>query len=107
MEVEPSRDMESVFVDYYHDEATDTIEMAAFQARHDQFGTMAHPLNDESAFQNETGFEQNSYWPTYFNTVRSEEQWTDVELNEVSYAKEAADFIMNPEPEMEAELLQP
>ena len=38
--------------------------------------------------------------------VRSEEQLTDVELNEVSYAEEAADFIIDPEPEMEAELLR-
>ena len=33
------RDIESMFVDYYHDEAANTIEMAAFQARHNQFNT--------------------------------------------------------------------
>ena len=42
--------MESIFVDYFHDEAANTIEMAAFQARHNQFNAMADPLNDESAF---------------------------------------------------------
>ena len=56
------RDMESMVIDYYHDETADTIGMAAFQARHHQFNTMTHPLNDESAFQNETDFEQDSYW---------------------------------------------
>ena len=63
-----------MFVDYYHDEAADTIEMAAFQAQHDQF-------NNDSAFQNETDFEQTSYRSAYFNEVRSEEQWTEIELN--------------------------
>ena len=58
-------------------------------------------LNDEFDFQNESDFEQNSYWSTYFDTVRSKEQWADVELNKVSYAEEAADVIINPEPEME------
>ena len=37
------RNMESMFVDYYHDEAADTIEMAAFQARHDQLNTTFSP----------------------------------------------------------------
>ena len=74
------RNMESMFIDYYHDEA-------AFQARHNQSNTMTHPLNDESFFQNETDFELNSYCPTYFNTVGSEEQWAEVELNKVSYTK--------------------
>ena len=78
------RDMESMFVDYFHDETVDAIEMAAFHARHNQFNAMADPLNDETAFRNETDFEQTSYWPTYFNAVRSEEQWTEIELNEVS-----------------------
>ena len=50
-----------MFIDYFHDEAADAIEMAAFQMRHDQFNAMAGPLNDESAFQNETDFEQTSY----------------------------------------------
>ena len=59
---------------------------------------MAHPLNDESAFQNETDFEQTSYCPAYFNAVRSEEQWTDIELNKVNYAEEATGFIISPEP---------
>ena len=68
---------------------------------------MADPLNDESAFQNETDFEQNSYWPTYFNGFRSEEQWTELELNKVSYAVDATDFIIDPKPEMEAEILKP
>ena len=63
---------------------------------------MDHPLKDESAFQNETDFEQTSYWPTYFNAVRSEEQWTEIELNEVSYAEDATDFIIDPEAETEA-----
>lgn len=101
------RDMESMFIDYYHDKAADTVEVAAFQARHNQFNAMTDPLNDEFAFQHETDFEQNSYWPTYFNMVRSEEQWIDVELNEISYAEEAAEFILNPEPEMKAEMLEP
>ena len=61
---------------------------------------------DASAFQNETDFEQTSYWPTYFNTVRSEEQWTEIELNKVSYAKDATDFIISPESEIEAEILE-
>ena len=56
-----------MFVDYFHDKAANAIEMTIFQARHNQFNTMADPLNDESAFQNETDFEQTSYWPTYFN----------------------------------------
>ena len=72
--------------------------MDAFQAQHNQFNTMAEPLNDNSAFQNETDFEQTSYWPTYFNTVRSEKQWAEIELNEVSYAKDATDFIVSPGP---------
>ena len=76
-----------MFVDYLNNEAADAIEMAAFQARHNQFNAMNDPFNDESAFQNETDFEQNCYWPSYFNTVRPEEQWTELELNEVSYAK--------------------
>ena len=38
-------DMESMSVDYFHDEAADAIEMAAFQARHNQFITMTDPLN--------------------------------------------------------------
>ena len=70
--------MESMFIDYFHDEAADAIEMAAFKARHSQFNAMTDPLNDESAFQNETDFEQNCYWPTYFNAVRSEELWTEL-----------------------------
>ena len=92
-----------MIVDYYHDEASDTIEMAAFQARQDQFNTMTRPLNDEEfAFQNETDFEQNSYWVAYFNVIGSEEQWTEIGLNNVSYAKEATDFIISPEPDTEA-----
>ena len=87
--------MESMFVDYFHNEAANAIEMAVFQARHNQFNTMAHPLNDESAFQHETDFEQTSYWPTYFNAVRSEEQWTEIKLNEVSSAEDATDFIIS------------
>ena len=55
--------------------------------------------------KNETDFEQNYYWPTYFNAVRSEEQWTEIELNEINYAEEAADFIIETETEMEAEIL--
>ena len=47
-----------MFVDYLNNEAADAIEMAAFQARHNQFNAIADPLNDESAFQNETDFEQ-------------------------------------------------
>ena len=90
--------MESMFVDYFHDEAADSIEIAAFQVRHNQFNTMADPLNDESAFQNETDFEQTSYWPNYFSPVRREEQWTEIKLNKVSSAKDAADFIINFEP---------
>ena len=96
------RDMESMSVDYFHDEAANVIEMAAFQARHNQFNAMAEPLNDASTFQHETDFEQTSYWPTYFNAVRSEEQWTEIELNEVSYAEDATDFIIDPEAETEA-----
>ena len=53
--------MESIFIDYFHVEAADAIEMAAFQARHNQFNTMADPLNDEPAFQNETDYEKTSY----------------------------------------------
>ena len=68
---------------------------------------MADPLNDESAFQNETDFEETSYWPTYFNVFRPDEQWTEIELSKVSYAKDATDFIISPEPEMEAEILEP
>ena len=50
-----------MFVDYFHNDAADAIEMAAFQTRHNQFNTTADPLNDESAFHNETDFEQTSY----------------------------------------------
>ena len=50
---------------------------------------------------------ETAYWPTYFNTVRSEKQWTEIELNEVSHAKDATNFITNPEPEMEVEILEP
>jgi len=96
-----------MFIDYFHDEATDAIEMAAFKAQHSLFNAMTDPLNDESAFQNETDFEQNCYWPTYFNTVRSEEQWTEIELNEVSYAEDATDFIVDTETGMDAEILEP
>ena len=39
--------MESIFIDYFHVEAADAIEMAAFQARHNQFNTMADQINDE------------------------------------------------------------
>ena len=39
--------------------------------------------------------------------LRSEEQWTEVELNKVSYAEEATDFIISPKPGMNAELLEP
>ena len=101
------RDMESMFIDYFHDEADDAIEMSAFKARHSQFNAMTDPLNDESAFQNETDFEQNCCWPTYFNTVRSEEQWTELELNKISYAEDATEFIIENETEMEAEMLEP
>ena len=96
-----------MFIDFFHDEAADAIEMAAFKAQHSQFNAMTEPLNDESAFQNETDFEQNDYWPNYFNAIRSEEQWTEIELNEINYAEEAADFIIETETEMEAEILEP
>ena len=96
-----------MFIDLFRDKAADAIEMAAFQARHNQFNAIAGPLNDESAFQNETDFEQTSYWPTYFNAIRSEEQRTELELNKVSYTEDATDFIIDPEPEMEAEILEP
>ena len=99
--------MESMFIDYFHDEAADAIEMAAFKARHSQFNAMTDPLNDESAFQNETDFEENCYWPTYFNTVRSEEQWTELELDEINCTTDANDFIIETEAEMEAEILEP
>ena len=69
----------------------DAIEIAAFKAQHSQFNAMTEPLNDESAFQNEADFEQNYYWPTYFNAVRSEEQWTELKLNEINYAEDATD----------------
>lgn len=65
------RDMESMFIDYFFNEAADTIKMAAFQMRHNQFNTLTHPLTGESAFQNGTDFKQDSYWPSYFNMVRS------------------------------------
>ena len=42
--------MESMFIDYFHDEAADAIEMVAFQARYNQFNTMTDPLNGDSAF---------------------------------------------------------
>ena len=41
-----------MFIDYFHDKADDAIEMAVFQARHNQFNAMTDPLNDKSAFQN-------------------------------------------------------
>ena len=62
--------MESIFIDYFHDEAADTIEMSAFQAQHNQFNTMTHLFNYESALQNKTDFEQDSYWPAYFKKAR-------------------------------------
>ena len=96
-----------MFIDFFHDKAPDAIEMAAFKAQHSQFNAMTDPLNDESAFQNETDFEQNCYWPTYFNAATSEEQWTELELNKGSYAKDATDFIIDTETEMEAEIIEP
>ena len=55
------RDMKSIFTDYYHNEAANTIELPAFQEQHNQFNTMTRPLNNKSSFENETDFEQNSY----------------------------------------------
>ena len=80
--------MGSMFVDCHHDEAASIIEMAAFQAQRDQFNTMAHPLDDESVFRNETDFEQDSCWPTCLNAVRSEEQWAVIELEVITLAKQ-------------------
>ena len=42
--------------------------MAAFQTRHNQFNTMTHPLDDKSVFHYKTEFEEDSYWPAYFNS---------------------------------------
>ena len=88
--------MESIFIDYFHHEVADTIEMSAFQAQHNQFNTMTHLFKYESAFQNKTDFEQDSYWPSYSTMDRSEELWTEVELNKGSYTEEAANLMISP-----------
>ena len=65
------------------------------------------PLNDGSDIKQETDPEQNSYWSEYFDTIRSEELSTEIELKEVNYTGKAANFITVPEQGMKAELLEP
>ena len=51
-------DMESMYLDYYHDRATKSLEMTAFQARNNQFNEIKDPLNDGSDLQHETDPQQ-------------------------------------------------
>ena len=52
------RNMESMFLDYYHDRATESLEMAGFRTRNNQFSEVVDPLNDGSDLQHETDPQQ-------------------------------------------------
>ena len=68
---------------------------------------MTHPFKNEFDFQIEADFKQDTHWPTYFNMIRSEELWTEDELNKIDYTAEAADFTINVEKDTEAEIPAP
>ena len=89
------KDMESMFNDFYFDKTADTLSLAAFQAGAEQLDIIPIPLNDGSAIESKADPDNNPYWTTYFNVVRAEESWTEVELKEVSYAEEAQDFLVD------------
>ena len=48
--------------------------------------------------------DHNAYWTNYFDMVRAEELWTEVELREVSYVEAAKDFQANITADDEVEL---
>ena len=82
------KDMESMFNDFYFDNTVDdSLNLMALQASTEQLDIVTTPLTDGSVIESKTDLDTNPYWTTYFNVVRAEESWTEIELKEVGLLK--------------------
>ena len=90
-----SSDLQSLFTDYYYNEHDSQLELAAAQTSTVAADCVFSFENDGSASQIKGNPDNASYWASYFGQLQ-DEQWEEHELQDVNYAYEVNDWLMDP-----------
>ena len=88
-------DLQSLFTDYYYNEHDSQLELAAAQSSTIAAECVFSFENDGLASQTKGNPDNASYWASYFGQLQ-DEQWEDHELQDVNYAYEVNDWLMEP-----------
>ena len=90
------RDLQTMFTDYFYDENDGRLEIAAAQARTVAADRVLSFEDDGFTPQIKGNPESNTYWTDFYGQLRNE-QWTEHKLDQVTYAYEVNEWLMDPQ----------
>ena len=85
-----------MFTDYFYDENDGRLEIAAAQARTVAADRVLSFEDDGFTPQIKGNPESNTYWTDFYGQLRNE-QWTEHKLDQVTYAYEVNEWLMDPQ----------